>query len=904
MEKILMKKLTRNTTLIVALASALGISACSNGTTESQPAQQNTAPLGPVSYTKIHAMFHPESFTVSTNNVSVKISDPTDPCGQIMSDAGTGLSAASGFVNLIPVVGPILGAIFGATGSVLSLEGANQAATCTSFAMFNMIESQLLVQQQEITNLTTNLNLSENNLWTSITTNALDLAYLSYNDFNNYTTKISGTDGAFIDILSSAGLYDNFTEQPSQFTLSQLESSAAQLQTLNTALTTYQGNDPLSLLKNIAGFSFANTPGSSYPDAYSQVRVGSDTYYINSLKNTNADLPLLIANGLKNGENVIQLFDQYNNTLVAYYQQSVNAIQNAYTIAYLINYLNYFNTQNVTLPDVYNVHGTYYSSANASNISYNTAQENVTKFYAALMNQAYVNAVGYIVTDKPVAGQSYPDNQLIPFVNSNGYIIHGVESVNYSAIVGSALAVESATATEVIYKAFSNLNASTRTEYNALASSLSLLTSSNPPNSPSNSGILFYQYGGINNVATCLSTIESYNSTNSTNINKAFSSSSTCPSVLSNKSGTWNNQAIVESNTLVPYFYNNNQTSYPVLTGSVTNNINPSVCNSNAVGNVPAWNMYIYVPYAQGGFKTLGTQGTPYLLCGNWQTTGLANNSQPSQYVLNSLGENVAYFSTLQSMGNSDASTSFYFTNDAPNNYANYTVMAVDDTNYWSGYTAGNTVQNVTVGASSSFHQLVAGTSQSSIAAVQYKFPDGFISSFGLAVTVTPGFSATVNAGYSNAYTVYNYNGIYVGLSINPNMLLATINGKSIVDTSDIDFSASGPQGPGGTIYTSPNNLSWWPVISNDPYLNTLFCNPYNSGNIYDMKLSSIKLNNNRVLVYGGGANMQTSAFQNEHMYVGFNPDENIPISEYWCDSYGSTNPAVGVVTGMYPSGW
>ena len=60
--------------------------------------------------------------------------------------------------------------------------------------------------------------------------------------------------------------------------------------------------------------------------------------------------------------------------------------------------------------------------------------------------------------------------------------------------------------------------------------------------------------------------------------------------------------------------------SYPVVSGSLENNINLSACNPDPVGSIPGYNLYWYVPNGADGTFSLGTNGIPYLMCGNWQT--------------------------------------------------------------------------------------------------------------------------------------------------------------------------------------------------------------------------------------------------------------------------------------------
>ena len=203
--------------LMLALAVvATLVASCSGGTSSSNQSQPAQAPQGPVSYTQIQSLFTPTP-SVSTTAANLKSASSGRGCGAVMNDAGVAATVATGFVVFIPVVGPVLGAIFGVGGGVLSFAGGNAASACTVYGLtaqiqnldqeFSALESQLELQQGEINNISANAIFSDNLLWTQIAVNSEGLAAVNYTAFNTQIQNISiPYNGAFSQIMSAAGL--------------------------------------------------------------------------------------------------------------------------------------------------------------------------------------------------------------------------------------------------------------------------------------------------------------------------------------------------------------------------------------------------------------------------------------------------------------------------------------------------------------------------------------------------------------------------------------------------------------------------------------------------------------------------------------------------------------------------
>ena len=821
----------RNILNIVSSLLAISLAACSSGNNSSN---QSTLPVGPVDYVSVQSLFA-DSGRLQNQGAALN-SGNNGGCGVVSSDVGAGMAAATGFVSFIPVVGPVLGAIFGGVGSVLTLAGGNNASSCMSYGLegqinnlnqeFCILSDQLFLQQQQINNIESNMDLSNNQIWSQMNTNAAEQQNSAFAEFNQQVKKIYGADGVFAHMMQSAGLYSIYDGTPTGLTLGQLESSSSNLTNLNTYLNFLSNDNSWSYIGNIAGVKFSKAPSKNNPPAYSLIQTSSASYYMELLMATNGVLLPTIQKTIANGNNAIPILDNYNNTLVIYYQQAIYALQEIYFMAYMVNYLNYFNSQNVVLTDVLDIYGTYYagpSSATATAAdtqAYNSAQKNLTLLFSAVINQLYQNTLNYVVTDNLVGSQSYPNIRL-PIIDESGNIAFSGESVNYGNFIGTRVT----TAESILINGLIDSTASASTQYQTLGEQLTNINN-----------LMIYQYGGVSNMAVCAAGLESYNrTTGNFNLESALAE---CPSVTSGRGPVWNDQSVFSINTLVPYYAKSNAV-LPQLTGAVTNNINLNVCNSSPVGNIPAWNIYLYTPNAN--YPSLGTAGTPYLMCGNWSTQDLYN---PSEDAL--LADDGIYYSNLllgtsiplgyPCNNNNDLSTcnsavqgawtygENYTVNDISSNTQNnlFYVMNTNNSTAWQYASYGNATtyigsgwlaDNIPNGWGS------YGNSRSYVAAIQYTFSDGFVGSFGIGIN-----------------NIYGWYANTVSLSINPNLLLVTIDGQSLINVDDILMDNSSYFSGTPLPYSSISNLGWYPVISQDP-------------NMYGY--SALVLNNHRIVLTG-----------------------------------------------------
>lgn len=780
-------KIKSNVIALSTLLTGVIITACSSGGGQSQQTQNTTQslPQGPVSYSKIISDFSPQ------RSLDHSFQSASSNCGSLLSNGGNGALIATGFINLIPTAGPILGSLTTAGGIALTLFGNNDQSTCIT-QEFNSIESQLVYQQQEITNIETNLSLSSNNIWTAIAQNAVTDTSSAYTNFLNSISTVTSLDGVFIRTYSAANFYNTDTLQLTNYTLDQLLKSKSQLDILQSSYSGIENTNLPLVLQQISG-SLLNTSAcpsvNGVLSCYQSVSNDSSTYLGNLLSSMSVYLSSQLTSSINSGQNVIPLFDNYNDTLMSYYQQSLAAIQEVYHIAYLANYINYAQSTSgiyndlhaaVIMPDVLNIPGTYYSSS--SGVPYNTAQQNLTLLTAALVNQLYTNVVGYIVTDKPIGLQLYPDTQRLPYLNESGVYAYG-ESINYTQLIGASLPSNMKTASQFLYNALSSSQIGDVSEYDVLISNMSSMN------------LLYYQYSGLANVAQCMSSIESYNAQNGINGNieslfgnlGAGLSSTSCPSILTDNSDKWANNAVVTNNTIQPYVLLS-ESEYPILTGNVTNNINTVACNPNPVGNIPGWNMYLYTP--SSSYPSTGAiPGTPYLMCGNWQTTGISSNF--GQYGGNNTFTTPTWSLTTTTDSNSGTQINFSGTTN---------VMYPDSNDVWSSQFGPNvelTIGNVYSDIISSWiNENLPSTWPVNgilhVIAVQSTTPDGFIAPYGVNIT---------------------YNGRYqVGVAPNPNVINANVTMENQPIYSNILVNSSGI--PYTTLAAMTQSYPWTPVLS------------------------------------------------------------------------------------------
>ncbi len=592
--------------------------ACGGGNSNNNVAPPNK-PSGPISYAYVHKNFTPQvrNMLQSSNN---------NGCGSVMGQTSAGFVAASGFFTLIPEAGPAIGATVNSVGSVLALMGTSAGNNCNTVE-FNDLQTQLSTQQQQINNLESNLNLSNNQIWQEMTTQSSEILDINYVAYNGDVSLISGNQGLLYSFMYKSGMWNPNNGQPiSGVTIQSLLNSPDSYNDLYYYINSYTNLD--SIMTNIAAVKpNSGTSNNPYNTIISQTQ---QSYYWNLLSSLNNNLNTQITAALESSPttNIVPYIDQYNQSLSALYQQSLYAINEAYIVSYLINMINFQNYSNPIhkpyLADISGIHGVYYNPNDIdgdyeSQLNYyNAAESSLTDLYAQIVNQLYSNTLAFVVTDAPVGSQSYPNTQGFIYIDESGGAVVTNESINYSKLVGASVA----NATTTLINSIGNSNANNG---NNLKNSLNNVVSNS-----TGYQTLFYQVPYLSNIMLCNSALEQYNQLNGMNgsIQQFYDSPAglaNCQPILLNNNGESVVNSIMNWNTIQPY-YVSPAITLPTLFGSVTNNIAAS--NPNSVGNIPGYALYIYTP--SSSTASLGSVGTPYLMSGNWNTAGV-----PEQNVAN-----------------------------------------------------------------------------------------------------------------------------------------------------------------------------------------------------------------------------------------------------------------------------
>lgn len=545
-----MKKASAHLALFGSLALALTSCGGGGGGGSSSGGALN----GPISYDKVFGIFdssNAQKSAVSNKSTSSTAVKSAGGCGTVMSNVGTGLTVAAGFISLIPEAGPALGAVINGTGGVLSLFGASAGNTCVENQISN-ISQQLSAQQNQINNIVNDLQLGANAFYQNNYKTAVQIAGVSTYNLQQTLSQLSGNNGQFTAFMQDANLW-NLANAP-------IAGASLENVSLETMLKVNPDPGTQAMFRNavqdISGTSY-NPSSCSNGNCYSvvnQMQFGSSCTA--TAAESGQSCPALIqsfnslANALQSGieanfntsSNIVPLYDQYNNTVVSIYQQTLYALQQAFTIEYMVNQMNYYYasanpTAGTFQLDSYGgVEGTYYAFTAASydaeteTSNYNEAQKQLAAMYASRVNALFINTLNYIASDPPIGTQAYPD---VPAtITVAGQTTTDPNPVDFSNQVGVAL------------------------------------TPQHPVEQVGMAGpAVLYQYSGLNNVNTCISSVENYNNTLTSatgTITAALGASSSgatgCPSLFT-QNGSPLNGSYFDGNTFAPYVVMNNQLS-------------------------------------------------------------------------------------------------------------------------------------------------------------------------------------------------------------------------------------------------------------------------------------------------------------------------------------------------------
>lgn len=821
--------------LLITLIAGCNSGSESNSTNNNSspnPGPSLTPPKGPVNYEKIRSGFIYTNNSKHSKSTNLK-DNSAYSCGVVAGKVSTGLGIFSGFLSFFPIAGEGF-ETFRAVRDVASDTGvisafASKISSCQVTSDLNSIIQQLALQQQEINNIEYALDLSDNQIWSAVANTNIATSKLAYSNFNSYLSSIMGSginNSLLFNFYSTAGFFDTNMQESTNYTINALlsESGVPNLQMLSMALTgisitTNLGNS----LNNLTG---AYTPrgttcskeagenGTLIPACYQNVIQSPNSNLLallNVYQNTLVSKMISQLSTVTPNTNVIPLIDDYNNSLAAIYQQALAAIQQVYHIQYMINYINYYQqgSPRTTLPNLWGVPGAYYSGLDSE--TYLDAQKNLTLYASALINQLYQNIAGYIVTDNPVGSQSYP---------IESYTIESsTHTINYSSIVGTLLPANMNTATKLVnYALLQGTSSIPNNPYSSLIQNLSQMN------------LVYYQYSGIVNMAKYESSLELYNAATGGKgtLGKALQLIESVPNIqiFTDTNGDSVNKAVFSINTIQPYTIAKNG---PLLSGNVTNNTNILACESQTVGNIPAWNLYFYTPRSDTvNYPSLGTPNIPYLMCGNWVTdhiTGSNSNNKNGTGFSYGFSNFFLYNSLLLTTSDATKTTTISFLNPT------YT-MNVDNNSVWSNTDTSNLLtgslntnilshnMNYFSASDGTINALLgSGGSLINNIALQTIMPDGFIAPFGVSMLYP--IERVYNEGELTDSSLHA-NGFQIGISPNPNVIAAnvTINGKPIYDINNIGFPTSTKNGitlsavPYKSVSNMVESYPWTPVYS------------------------------------------------------------------------------------------
>jgi hypothetical protein len=603
------------------------------------------APPGPIPYGLIDAAFSGKPVPAKKSR-SVTPRSSSSNCASVMSSSSAGVDVAVGYINLIPYVGGSLGL---GLADVSSNSADNAAEACLS-GQFATINSQLAYQESQIAQIQNELKSAE----LKINQAFMDASYIDVqNDQEAFAANVQNlaqcaAGGFYYDFMIDFGFWDG-CYAPTAATIQGVATSETYASQYSFGGDNQESfNDSLMAVSamdvNTAACSarqLPNPPSKPQADCYKQVQSIRGQAVTNLQQALTTALNATISDATVNSQNVVPLYDEYNQYLVGYYQQSVVALQAGYTLESLINQLNYYNAGKspAAIDSLGVVPGTYYSyqdlqsalgsnpSASAQAQYYNLAQKALTQVYVARMNQLYLDTIGFVVTDGTVGNQAWPSA-----TDGSGNRINA--GIDYAISVGA----QATTAT-------GGLTASTP---------IGLLPKVSTQGGSWMSNAALYQYYGLRNAGVCYANLLQWNMKNGTAVQgqtgswypTAFPSQdelsggafdTLCPPILTTATGgsvsapstsstltscptyavlpevQGGSGSCYDGNTLVPYYAAAG--SLPELGSSVLTNL--LLCSSNDPSLT-----WFQVGSANAGNAAGLTEGDWALTCGNWAPVG------------------------------------------------------------------------------------------------------------------------------------------------------------------------------------------------------------------------------------------------------------------------------------------
>lgn len=613
---------------ILSFSLAILLCSCGSGVSNSNenPLPQKTLPLGPVSYTQVNDFtgapitFIANKLAINSlkyNNLgsNITFSDPiknqtncVNPIQQMsyQSQVGEDAKIVSFFGNMlsfIPVVGSVLS--FGASASSFGIgqylyNHPTGLTSCLAYSDqtftndLNEVQNELNGIESQVTDINGQIQI----LLSDIVINARSIAGINNQSLNQAELYINGSDsidGMTQDFLKYSGLANQDGESSGNTLLDMSTNDYSEISTMvisdninyQIALTNSSGTQVNNSCLNNCYQYVSQNQGSALILTYQSIYES----YLDQIQQT-----------LSQSQNIVPLVQNYNNTLVYLYQQSMLTLQSAYSIEFMINKANYFAAirglnKQYQIPTLSNYGGTYYTYSGkiesdnlvAQTNNYNLTQQQLSLLYSAKFNQLYINTIQYIMTD-PAATFQLESSQIM-YYDVNGVLKSIYESNEYLNNVSKNVVSPISFAPGSQWKT-------------------------------NNNGVMgvLYQFDGIRNPAICNSSLSNYVK-NESSESKPFNAIS-CP-VLFNSVNNSTESGYYNGINLIPYVANYN-TQTVTLTESVNNII--SACNiGETIGSITG-DFYFWLPSAT---NSPNKQNSSYLMCNYWnQNFSNTYNSQ------------------------------------------------------------------------------------------------------------------------------------------------------------------------------------------------------------------------------------------------------------------------------------
>ena len=243
------------------------------------------------------------------------------------------------------------------------------------------------------------------------------------------------------------------------------------------------------------------------------------------------------------GSNVVTMYDEYNNAIVADYVQSMSTLQQSFQLEYLVNQMNLYHGQKECegssacqqIDSFGSVPKTWYSfntlgpaaSQTSQITAYNKAQKQLTATYASRLNTLFVNALNYTASDTPVSPQQYP--QAPASYTVNGRVVTMPNPIDYATQVGAALPAVTYGPARTPLQQLPDVTAGAWT-----------------------ANAVLYQFQGLHDVNTCLKAVAEYNRGPAADQGNPFTIAA-CPPIFSLEGGEPLNQGYYDGDRLQPY---------------------------------------------------------------------------------------------------------------------------------------------------------------------------------------------------------------------------------------------------------------------------------------------------------------------------------------------------------------